>query len=130
MLPKHFVLLADDDPINRMVAEELLTKLGCCVESATGGRMVVEMAKAKPYDIIFMDCQMPEMSGYEATALIRRLESQGGTHIPIIAMTASPMQSNPKRCLEAGMDDYISKPVNAAAFQTILHKWVRSNVNP
>jgi two-component system sensor histidine kinase/response regulator len=78
-----------------------------------------------PYDAVFMDCQMPEMDGYAATAVIRTREAQTGSHVPIIAMTANVMPGDREQCLAAGMDDYVRKPVQAADLVTMLQQWVR-----
>jgi CheY-like chemotaxis protein len=100
-----------------------LEKLGCRVDVAANGREVLDALEHISYDIIFMDCQMPELDGYEATAGIRARETQTGGHIPIIAMTANAMQDDRTRCLAAGMDDYTSKPVQSAALADMLQKW-------
>ena len=115
------VLLAEDNIVNQKVAVRMLEKLGCRVDVAAGGREAVEMWRLCPYDLIFMDCQMPEMDGYEATAQIRR-DSRAG-HVPIVAMTANAMKGDREKCLEAGMDDYLSKPVNIKALASALESW-------
>ena len=116
------ILLVEDNVINQTVATEMLRKLGCRVDVAGNGKEAVDMVQTFPYDLVFMDCQMPEMDGYEATAEIRRTE---GTerHIPIIAMTANAMQGDRERCLEAGMDDYVSKPVRMEHLTEVLSQY-------
>jgi len=104
------VLLAEDNVVNQKVAIRMLEKLGCRVDVAANGREAVELWKQFPYEMIFMDCQMPELDGLSATRLIRESELQG-QHIPIIAMTANAMEKDRDDCLRAGMDDYASKPV-------------------
>ena len=115
------VLLAEDNIVNQKVAVRMLEKLGCRVDVAADGREAVEMWRLCPYDLIFMDCQMPEMDGYEATAQIRR-DSPAG-HVPIVAMTANAMKGDREKCIEAGMDDYLSKPVNIKALASALESW-------
>jgi CheY-like chemotaxis protein len=120
---KHRVLLAEDNAVNQKVALRLLERLGCSVDVAASGSEAVEKYRAAPYDIVFMDCQMPLMDGYEATAAIRRLES-AGAHIPIVALTANAMQGDRDVCLAQGMDDYIAKPINTGDLIRVLQRWL------
>jgi PAS domain S-box-containing protein len=118
------VLLAEDNIVNRQVAALMLEKLGCQVDVATTGKDAVEMIRRFPYDLVLMDCLMPEMDGFEATDEIRELE--GGTrHVPIIAMTGLAMGGDRERCFEAGMDDYLCKPVTLKALQAKLELWTQ-----
>nr|WP_315468186.1 PAS domain S-box protein [uncultured Undibacterium sp.] len=113
------VLVAEDNPINQKLAASLLDKWGYQHELAENGRIAVEKYHQNSYDVILMDMQMPEMGGIEATQIIRSLESDD-QHIPIIAMTANAMQGDRERCLEAGMDYYLSKPIKSDALKDIL----------
>jgi CheY-like chemotaxis protein len=115
------ILIVEDNAVNQMIAARLLEKLGCRVDVAANGREAVEMAGLLPYDAIFMDCQMPEMDGFEATQEIRSREGPS-VHRPIIAMTANAMQGDRERCLNAGMDDYISKPIRKADLNEALER--------
>jgi two-component system, sensor histidine kinase and response regulator len=105
-------LLAEDNLINQKVTGSMLQNLGCNVATASNGKQAVEMYEKKLFDIVFMDIQMPEMDGFEATGRIRELERETGKHTPIIALTAHAMKGDREKCLEAGMDEYITKPVS------------------
>ncbi len=113
------LLVAEDNTVNQKVAAALLKQLGYQVDVVANGTEAVEAVARVPYDAILMDCQMPEMNGYEATAEIRRLESPG-RHVPIIALTASAMKGDEERCLEAGMDAYVTKPITVDALGGVL----------
>ena len=117
------ILVAEDNEVNQKVAVRLLEKLGYRVEVADNGREVVEACQRSSYDAVLMDGQMPEMDGFEATRLIREEEGEE-RRTPIIAMTASAMKGDRERCLDAGMDDYVSKPVTPKSLEEVLKRWV------
>jgi signal transduction histidine kinase/CheY-like chemotaxis protein len=117
------VLLVEDNPVNQVVARRLLEKLGCEVDVADTGAQAVALFEQRPYRAIFMDCQMPEMDGYTATNLIRKKE-RSGSHTPIIALTANAMEGDKERCLAAGMDDYLVKPVQKKELARAVEQWV------
>jgi len=119
------VLLAEDDTINARIAVRTLEKLGYRVDLVSGGDEAVESLGRREYAAVLMDCQMPGMDGYAATAAIRENE-QGAVHTPIIAMTASAMSGDRQRCLNAGMDDYLSKPFKAEVLAAVLGKWAKT----
>ena len=119
------VLLVEDNAVNQQVATAMLEQLGARVDVAADGKEALEQVALLPYDLIFMDCEMPEMDGYAATAEIRRRED-GGRRIPIVAMTAHAMEGDREQCLAAGMDDYITKPVSPAAIGAVVRRWVRT----
>ncbi len=118
------ILLVEDNIVNQRVATRMIERLGHRVEVITNGREAVEAIASEAYDLALMDCQMPIMDGYEATRAIRQRETQTGQHLPIIALTANAMHGDREKCLEAGMDDYVSKPVDQAILQELLQKWL------
>lgn len=119
------ILLAEDHPANQFLMKKLLKKMGFThIDVAENGRAALEVFDLGGYDIVLMDCQMPEMDGYESTGWIRRLEEGRASRVPIIAMTANAMIGDRERCLDAGMDDYISKPIDAKKFSAILARWL------
>jgi CheY-like chemotaxis protein len=124
------VLVVEDHAVNRMLATRLLAKLGCEVEFAENGVIACERTSKCSYDLIFMDCQMPEMDGYEATRAIRERELTENRHTPIIALTANAMSQDHGRCLDAGMDDYITKPYSVADFERALQRWCKPQALP
>jgi len=118
------VLLAEDNAINQMVATASLARFGCTTDVAANGLEVLEALRRAPYDIIFMDCMMPEMDGFEATARVREIEAaERRPPVYIVALTANAMVGDRERCLEAGMNDYVSKPMRAADVRAALVRW-------
>ncbi|MGJ5817079.1 response regulator [Paludibaculum fermentans] len=115
------VLVAEDNPVNQMVARRFLDKLGCTYDVAQDGRAVLDAWTRATYDLVLMDCQMPVMDGYEAALELRRLEGEDG-HVPIIAMTASALKGDREKCLAAGMDDYVSKPIQLDQLAEVLRR--------
>ena len=119
------ILLAEDNSINQKLAVILLNKAGYSVDAVENGLQVIEKAKEGKYNAILMDVQMPEMDGFEATRRIREWEAGRHQHIPIIAMTAHAMKGDRERCLEAGMDDYVSKPLEIRILLGALDRWLQ-----
>ncbi|MBL3529593.1 MAG: response regulator [gamma proteobacterium endosymbiont of Lamellibrachia anaximandri] len=117
------ILLVEDNEVNQTVALNMLEKLGCRVDVAAQGHMAVESEKKNSYDLILMDCHMPEMDGFEATKTIRNQESDA-SHVPIIALTADVQKDTQEQCHAAGMDDYLSKPFEQKALRSVLEKWL------
>ena len=115
----------EDNRVNQVVACKVLGLLGCDVRVAGNGVEGVAAVREEEFDVVLMDVQMPEMDGYEATARIRELEDAvSPADIPIIAMTANAMKGDREKCLEAGMNDYITKPIDTAALAGKLKKWL------
>ena len=120
------ILVAEDNGVNQRVVVRMLERLGYCVDVVANGAEAVDAAARLAYAAILMDCQMPEMDGYEATIMIRAREAltaeRGGRRLPIIALTANAMADDRDRCLAAGMDDYLAKPLRPAALATTLER--------
>jgi signal transduction histidine kinase/CheY-like chemotaxis protein len=126
-LPKRLhVLVAEDNPVNQLVAQRLLERHGCSVDVVATGTAAVLRHQAEKYDLILMDCQMPELDGYDAARLIRTLNHQD--RVPIIALTAQAFPGDRERCLAAGMDDYVCKPIDASQFIATVRRWIPCDV--
>ncbi|CAE6500222.1 unnamed protein product [Rhizoctonia solani] len=119
-----WILVAEDNLINQQIALKTLRKMGFNAEAVDNGKEVLAAMEKRLYDLILMDCQMPEMDGYEATLCIRQLESAETRSVPIIAMTASAIQGDKEKCLKVGMSDYLSKPVKRQALEAMLVRWL------
>ncbi len=116
------VLVAEDNEVNQMVARRLVEKLGYAVDVVTTGSEAVHAVERRAYSLVLMDCQMPEMDGFDATSEIRKRE-KGMTRLPIVAMTAHAVRGDRERCLDAGMDDYLPKPISANDLEAMLNRW-------
>jgi two-component system sensor histidine kinase/response regulator len=117
------ILVVEDNEVNQLVARATVTKFGFDVDVVANGAEAVDATRATPYAAVLMDCHMPVMDGFEATRAIRSRDGQY-RHLPIIAMTAGALDGDRERCLAAGMDDYLSKPVDAAELDAALTRWV------
>jgi PAS domain S-box-containing protein len=118
------VLVAEDSPINQIVASHALERCGCHVQVVPDGRAALRALRTKRFDAVLMDCQMPGLDGYQTTIALREDERVNGTHTPVIAMTAQAMDGDRESCLAAGMDDYITKPLRRAELVEVLDRWI------
>lgn len=124
------ILIVEDNVVNQRLAQHMLKDLGCHIDTADNGEQAVLAIQNKCYDLVFMDCQMPVLDGYQATQQIRAYEaeqnetSQGGTQLPIIALTANALSHDRAKCLDSGMSDYLSKPFRKHQLQEVLSKWL------
>lgn len=117
------VLLVEDDAVNQLVVETMLRKLGCSVELAADGATACQAMGARSFDLVLMDLHMPGMDGYEAAYRIRAQERRDGRHTPIVALTADALAGDRERCLQAGMDDFATKPISMALLAAIIERW-------
>jgi CheY-like chemotaxis protein len=121
------ILLVEDNPANLRVTQALLETLGCDVRTAVNGVQAVAAYRAGVFDLVLMDCQMPEMDGYQATGAIRQIEAMLGRATPIVALTAHAMDGSREECIAAGMNDQLSKPLTLAALTSKLMEWLAAN---
>jgi len=124
------VLVAEDDLVNQMVVAEMLKMLGCDVDVVAEGAAARRAAAQNAYDIIFMDCHMPVMDGYDATRRIREDEQRRGRRTPIVALTADALAVDRERCIESGMDDFMTKPVSSSQLSAVIERWTGRKTNP
>jgi CheY-like chemotaxis protein len=122
--------LVEDSPVNLEVGVAILESMGCTVQTAVNGLRALDRHASAEFDLIFMDCQMPEMDGFDTTIEIRRREALSGRYTPIIALTASVVEDGRKRCLAVGMDDYLAKPFTLAQMKAMLTTWLSSVARP
>jgi two-component system sensor histidine kinase/response regulator len=118
------VLLAEDTPVNQQVALAMIAKMGCEAVLAQNGQEALARITTEHFDLVLMDCQMPELDGFEASRRVRALETGGTRRVPIIALTANALQGDRERCLEAGMDDYLAKPFTRATLRAAMQRWL------
>ncbi|HLW96947.1 MAG TPA: response regulator, partial [Solirubrobacteraceae bacterium] len=123
------ILVAEDSQINQIVAARSLERCGCRVDVVSNGADALEAMKTKRYDAVLMDCQMPGMDGYEATRELRTREIGEDRHIPVVAMTAQAMEGDRERCLAAGMDDFVTKPMRHNELVEVLRRWIPARVD-
>ncbi|MBL8898288.1 MAG: response regulator [Planctomycetes bacterium] len=120
------VLLVEDNRVNQLVARRLLEKEGLKVEVANHGLEALQRLEQESFELVFMDCQMPEMDGFEATFALREREAGSGQRLPIVALTANAVKGDRERCLEVGMDDYLAKPIDLPTLRHVLRRWLCS----
>ncbi len=118
------ILLAEDNLVNQRVAVRMLQKLGCSVDVTPNGRDVLDAVRSHEYQLVLMDCQMPDVDGYEATRRLRAAEKESGRRLPVIALTANAMPGDQERCQASGMDDYLAKPVKLSDLERVLARWL------
>ena len=123
-LDKHHILLVEDNVMNQTITLAILEKLGLSADIAADGKQALSMLDNDKYDLILMDCKMPKLDGLEATKIIRARELNHEEHIPIIAVTANAMKGDCQKCLDAGMDSYISKPYTKKELSDAIYKWL------
>ncbi len=124
------ILAADDHPVNQLFIRKLLERLGFAnIDLAENGKEALDMIKKNKYDIVLMDCQMPEIDGYQATTMLREMEKNTAEHLPVIALTANAMIGDREKCLKAGMDDYLSKPIRAGKLNNLLVKYITNGAD-
>jgi CheY-like chemotaxis protein len=121
--PERSILLVEDNAVNQLVAMKLIRKHGHAVTVANNGCDAIELLQKQTFDLILMDIQMPEMDGFEATSIIRQREAGSGIRVPIIAITAHAMKGDEENCLEAGMDGYLSKPIDGSKLIEMIERW-------
>ncbi len=117
------ILVVEDNPVNQLVVSRMLQNLGYFPTVVSGGEVALEALAGQQFDLIFMDCQMPGMDGYETAAEIRRRE-RGARRAPIVALTANAVDGDRERCLAAGMDDYLAKPLRLSILEATIHRWL------
>ena len=118
------ILVVDDNTSNQYVARVVLERFGYQTRIAENGQEAIKAAAQSDYQLILMDCRMPICDGYEATEAIRRMQARTGTRVPIVGVTACAMEGDRERCLAAGMDDYITKPLTLDDFRGLLKRWL------
>jgi CheY-like chemotaxis protein len=116
------VLVAEDNAVNQRAAARMLEVLGCTVDVAGNGLEALEKLETSQYDLVLMDCQMPDMDGYEATREIRRRESNGRPRTTVVAMTAHALPGDREKCFEAGMDDFVAKPIRKELIAEVIER--------
>jgi CheY-like chemotaxis protein len=124
------VLLVEDDAVNQLVVETMLSKLGCSVEVVGDGEAACEASERARYDLILMDLHMPNMDGYEATRRIREGEKLRGLYTPIVALTADALAGDRQRCIDAGMDDFVTKPISTTMLAAVVERWTGRGMPP
>src|SRR5262249_16009656 len=127
-VPEHagkLILLAEDDVFHRQITGAQLRKLGYALDIAANGREAIDAISRKAYSLLLMDCEMPELNGFEATRAIREAEAGGKRRMPVVAMTANAVEGYREQCLAAGMDDYVIKPATILKLKEVLQRWIR-----